>query len=133
MSHSYFTGRLAPLASERYQMQFGVSASSSEYVVASELLQGACECIEKLEGKPFHGALVVEAQSFSPEVKSHLQEIKNLLQSKEGLALENLDWSSLMKHPVWLAIRLHASGALSGLGVILEEWEKEELEAKNAL
>lgn len=129
MSHSYFTDGLAPLASERYQAKFGVGTNLSEYIVASEPLQGAHECIEKLNSKPFESASGSEAQSFSPEVKSQLREIEILLQSQEWAALENLNWASLMKTPFgWLST--FASKALSAFGFILEEWEKDELEVK---
>ncbi|MBC9071761.1 hypothetical protein IAI53_07255 [Thauera sp. CAU 1555] len=128
MSLDYFTSRLAPVASVAYQRKFGVSGTAAEYIIASELLQGAWECIERLEGHfPQAAALNGQAQSFGAPVKAELRCIGDLLRSPESQDLEILSWAALLQNPTWQKLSLHARFALSALGFDLTAWEQSEV------
>ena len=128
MSFDYFTSRLAPLASAAYQQKFGVRGTVTEYIVATELLQSAWECIERLEGRfPQAVALNAEAQSFAPQVKSELDHLAELLRSQESQVLEALPWPELMQNATWQRISLCARSTLEALGFDLGAWERSEM------
>lgn len=128
----YFTSRLAPIASLRVQERFGRNATTSEYLVPSELLQWACECVEKLEERdPPAVSLNAEAQAFNAEAKAALGKLTNLLRSKQSELLEELPWSLLLENQTWLAISQHARTALAALGFDITAWEDNEVGGHN--
>ena len=128
----YFTSRLAPLASEKLQELYGRNATSNEYLVATELLQWADECVEKLEGRtPSAEKLNTEAHSFNSAEKTALLELNELLNSAEGRLLENLSWPELLANHTWLKMRSCAKAFLAATEFNLSEWEEIEARGEN--
>jgi hypothetical protein len=121
---NYFISKLVAIASLKYQQKYGVSATPSQYILSTDLLNDAFECIDKLNLKKIDNSIFTLCpQSLEHLVINHLNRIEKLLNSTEGKNLDLLSWEDLSKNSTWISICREAKLALCAFDFDLHEWE----------
>jgi len=114
---TYFTSRLARFASKKYQLAFGLAATSESYLLPEELLEGAFECVRKMRVSPD------SAHTMGAAAKAEVIALGELLQTEESAGLEKLSWATLLGHPAWIQIMTQCLKCLASMKFDLTEWE----------
>lgn len=117
----YFATRLGPLASARLQLKYGVSGTKDKYLLVSEILEGASECVERVRGN--HRL----ADGLNSSARAAILTLGDILVEERQYGLAELPWAEVFVHPVWLRLRTAAEVALNALGTGLPAWEVREL------